>query len=33
MNIKDIWLSKEYDKIRNNENVKDRVMFVCFGGR
>lgn len=32
MNIKDIWLSKEYDKIRNNENVKDRVAFVTLGG-
>ena len=32
MNVKDIWYSKEYDKIRNNENVKDRIMFVTFGG-
>ena len=32
MNVKDIWLSSEYDKIRNNENIKNRVMFTCFGG-
>ena len=32
MNIKDIWLSSDYDKIRNNENIKNRLMFVCFGG-
>lgn len=32
MNVKDIWLSLEYDKIRNNTNIKNRVMFTCFGG-
>ena len=32
MNVKDIWFSKEYDKIRENENIRNRVMFTCFGG-
>lgn len=32
MIIKDIWFSKEYDKIRNNESIKDRIMFITLGG-
>lgn len=32
MNIKDVWFSKEYDKIRNNEFVKNNLMFCTFGG-
>lgn len=32
MNIKDIWFSKEYEKIRNEEHIKDRIMFLTFGG-
>jgi predicted nucleotidyltransferase len=32
MNVKDIWLSSEYDKIRNNENIKNRVAFITLGG-
>lgn len=32
MNVKDIWLSKEYDKIRENENIRNRVAFITFGG-
>lgn len=32
MNVKDIWFSKEYDKIRENENIRNRIMFITFGG-
>ena len=32
LNIKDIWFSEEYSKVRENENIKDRLMFVTFGG-
>ena len=32
INIKDVWNNSEYDKLRNNENVKNKIVFLTLGG-
>ena len=32
LNIKNVWKNKEYDKIKNDKNVKDKIVFITLGG-